>query len=66
MSDPRIMKSTEVTSINLDSVYPGLRVVDKFHPPGGGYSDASYESFAAIKGSKDITTDLSGGKITPY
>ena len=50
MSDfVRLIKPTEVFPINLDNVYPGLLIINKFHPLNNPFSDASFEQLAGIK-----------------
>lgn len=46
----RPMKQTETVVTRIDEVYPGLRIIDKFHPPGNNYLDASYQQIVGIKG----------------
>ena len=48
-SNPRPMRSTEVTTTRLDAIHPGLRSVDKFHPPSEKFPSESFEQLAAIK-----------------
>ena len=61
MSTPFIpMKPTEAIRTPLDNVYPGLRIVDKFHPPGVNYPDPSHEQIAGIKGQSGVVTTLIG------
>lgn len=59
MSVPiRPMRGTEVFATRLDDLYPGLRLVDKLHPPMGPYWDPSYEMLAGIKGQPGVKKTL--------
>lgn len=59
MSIPiRPMNPTEVFKTPLDSVYPGLRIVDKFHPPNETFPNPSFSEIAGIRGLRDIYTPL--------
>lgn len=53
----RPIRSTETFSLKLDYVYPGLRLVDKFHPPKLGYLDIDYKEVFGLKSAK-MNTDL--------
>jgi hypothetical protein len=44
------MPPTYPQSTRLESVYPGLRIVEKFHKPNAQYPDLSYEVIAGLKG----------------
>jgi hypothetical protein len=46
------MRPTETFILNLDNIFDGLRIIDKYHPPSpqGGFQNPSYEEIAGIKG----------------
>ncbi|MBL7148385.1 MAG: hypothetical protein ISS82_06165 [Nanoarchaeota archaeon] len=53
-----VMRSTEVSRYGLDRVHPGLGIIDKYHPPGLGYPDPSFEEIAGIRGEPGSTASL--------
>ena len=50
------MKPTETFVLNLDEVFQGLRLIDKYHPPTPEHSTISYEQIFGVKGIKIDTT----------
>jgi len=56
----RPMKSTEKNVTRLDNIYPGLRIIEKYHPPGKGYPDASAELIAGIKKGGSVNLNKKG------
>ena len=55
----RPMRPTETFILNLDSIFDGLRIIDKYHPPSPeGFKRPSYEEIAGIKGESGKVTKL--------
>lgn len=51
------MRSTERFVTPMENIYPGLRIVEKFHPPSPKYADPSYEVIAGLKGGGFVKLD---------
>lgn len=56
----RPMGSTETNVTRLDNISPGLRIIEKYHPPGNGYPDASAEIIAGIKNGGSVNLNKKG------
>ena len=56
--ETQYMKPTEPIITSLDAIYPGLRIVDKFHPPSTKFPQTSYSEIAGIKGMSGVQKTL--------
>jgi hypothetical protein len=54
------MRSTEIYKTDLGHIYPGLSVVDKFHPQNSNFPNPSYEQIIGFEGQqfKDFNNTL--------
>lgn len=52
------MRPTEAFTTPLDGICQGLRIVDKFHPPGLGNPYPSYSEVFGLKGQEIDTGQL--------
>ncbi len=62
----RSMRTTEVTALNMDDVYHGLRLVEKIHPPQKSFTTPSYELLAGIKGFSNSRPLVPKGEVNLF